>query len=718
MTRHRPTTLAVPAAVGGLLLVAFLTTSGDLTGPPTQTPTSWTDAALILLGGAALAWSIVTAPRRRDAGGGALGRGAALTVWLFGALALLTALSIAWSVAPDQSWEESGRTLAYLAVFGLAAFSARASRAGSARALGAITTAAVALCLWALAVKVFNLPFSGQPNYGRLLAPFGYWNATGLTGALALPGCIWLAAAGPSPTGPSPAGPSPAGPSPADPRPTRIEPRLLLTGLGSAGVALTVSVVVLSYSRSAAAAALAAAVIPIVFLRARRRAIVMGLVGLAGAAPTVAFALINHNIADDGPKSLYGATPHSGTLHRAGPELLLGAITLAALLLTALAAVRLRQRLNTRPASPALLRRFDRTVLTVVGAVPTAIVLWLLLNARGPFGEISQLWHQLTKTNARVGDGAARLTSIASSRSVYWRQAIAIGTHHLLAGTGAGTFFPAYLRYHQALLSPLGEGAHHAHSYLLDTLASFGLIGVAVVLALFSSWCRDVRRALGHVGLHPRERDARWAIVGIVIAFGVSSALDWTWFYPGVAVPALAAAGWLSGLAGRPPAGHQPPEPLSTRPGAILALTALAALTLVAAWASLAPMRSTNSVDASYRAQEQGATGAALADARAAVSEDPLSVNALSRLATVYGAIGDPAQQRAELIRALHVQPENPQPYEQYGIFLICHGAFSSAVAPLRRANRLDITNSQSQRQLLIAALVHNKPVPVCGPQP
>ncbi len=33
----------------------------------------------------------------------------------------------------------------------------------------------------------------------------------------------------------------------------------------------------------------------------------------------------------------------------------------------------------------------------------------------------------------------------------------------------------------------------------------------------------------------------------MVVAFGVSSAIDWTWFVPGVAVPALVAAGWLAG---------------------------------------------------------------------------------------------------------------------------------------------------------------------------
>ena len=60
-------------------------------------------------GGIACAIGVLLAPRRRPHG--------AVTVALFVLLTALTALSIEWSVAPDDSWIETNRTLAYLAVF-------------------------------------------------------------------------------------------------------------------------------------------------------------------------------------------------------------------------------------------------------------------------------------------------------------------------------------------------------------------------------------------------------------------------------------------------------------------------------------------------------------------------------------------------------------------------------------------------------------------------
>jgi len=47
-------------------------------------------------------------------------------------------------------------------------------------------------------------------------------------------------------------------------------------------------------------------------------------------------------------------------------------------------------------------------------------------------------------------------------------------------------------------------------------------------------------------------------LVAVVVTFGVHSAIDWTWFIPGTALPAIIAAGWVAGRdrcgrRGRPP---------------------------------------------------------------------------------------------------------------------------------------------------------------------
>ena len=364
-------------------------------------------------------------------------------------------------------------------------------------------------------------------------------------------------------------------------------------------------------------------------------------------------------------------------------------------------------------------------------------MIWLLANSRGPFGEISHLWRELTSVNGpSVSGGASRLGSIASSRSAYWREALSVGEHHLLGGTGAGSFFPAHLRYSTAKLLPPHLDVKHAHSYVLDTFASFGLVGVVLNLGLCLAWCRDAARSVSarrHPGVGAGELDARWALIGAVIAFGVSSALDWTWYYPGVTVAALLAAGWIAGAAvparnptaqlapagPRGPAGAPRPRTVPG-PGAIVALTALLALTLAVAWESLAPMRSTQSITASQTALEAQQGNAAESDARAAINEDPLSALAREQLATVYGAFGDAARERAELVKATQIQPDNPQPFLALGSYLLCSGDNDlAAVAPLRRATVLDITDSNQQAEALGVATAHQRPsATLCGELP
>jgi hypothetical protein len=712
-TRARPTLPALRclplSALGaaGLVLLALLTASSELTQTPIQVSAYWVDSALILAGGGAMGALVIT--RRQGAG--------RLTLGLFGALAVLTALSIAWSVAPDQSWEESGRTAAYLATFAVALVAARRGGGVSRGAVITITLAAAALCVWALAVKVLSLNLYGQPSYGRLVAPSGYWNATGLTGALALPGLIWLAARRQTPAA---------------------------AGLAVAGIAIAASVVALSYSRSAVLAALLGTLIPLAFLHARRRSVVMLMIGLLGALPICLYALIDHTISSDLSNSLYGDGPIQ--LNRTGAGLVLGAIILTVAVLLSVGAATLSRRLDAQPQPAARLAWLDRGLLALLSTVPVAVILWLLLNQRGPTGEISHLWHSLTANDPDTGDSASRLGTLANSRSAYWHQALSVGRHHLLAGAGAGSFYPALQRYADATLTPPGNTAHDAHSYVLNTFASFGLIGVALNLALFGSWCRDAGRAIwsrargtGGGPSAPVERDARWALIGVVIAFGASSAIDYTWSFPAVTVPALLAAGWIAGVgpaarrttAQLAPAGPTAPagapaRAISARPGAILALTALTAVTLAVAWESLAPMRSIQSAAASTSAQTaadvavghhdvHAATvdaGDALHDARAAVSEDPLSVDARVRLATVYQALGQPFAARAQLVRATQVQPENPQSFYWLGFYLLGRGDDGAATVPLKRATVLDITDSLCQTQALAAAEAR-RPAPV-----
>ena len=252
---------AVAGLAAALVLIAFVTGGGDTLGPNT-----WTEIALVVIGAAVAIWLIVSGAPGRGPGG--------LALALFGAVTLLTALSVLWSVEPDQSWIEAGRTLAYFAVFAAALAVARRLPARWPAAVGGIAVFAIALSAWAVLVKVFTWQIGEQVQYGRLLSPFGYWNATGLVAALGLPALLW--AAGRRGSGP------------------------LVRGLTAPAMTLLITVVVLSYSRSALAAAVLGSAVPLVLGQTRLRAVALFAIGAAGAAAVCGWALGDHALTGDG----------------------------------------------------------------------------------------------------------------------------------------------------------------------------------------------------------------------------------------------------------------------------------------------------------------------------------------------------------------------------------------------------------------------------------
>jgi cytochrome c-type biogenesis protein CcmH/NrfG len=87
---------------------------------------------------------------------------------------------------------------------------------------------------------------------------------------------------------------------------------------------------------------------------------------------------------------------------------------------------------------------------------------------------------------------------------------------------------------------------------------------------------------------------------------------------------------------------------------------------LLAAWAQWQPLRSFDAANEALALLPHDPAGAR-AMARRAVSRDPLSVQALSTLATVQESAGESAQARATLQRAVRLQPSNPQTWKALG---------------------------------------------------
>ena len=667
MSRLRRAGVTTDVAVGALLaagfaLVVFVATGGTDLGPNT-----WVQIALLVVAAGCAVALLLVRPQGRIEGAAALG--------LFAALAALTYLSIAWSVQPATSWTEANRTLSYLAAFGAALALARLVPARWPALTGAIGTVAVVACGYALLTKVFPGSLDAADTYGRLRVPFDYWNATGLMAAMGLPVCLWAGA--------------------------RSGSGRVLRALAVPAITILTTALILSYSRGALLAALVGLACWFALVPLRLRATLVLVLGGAGGAIASAWALAHHAITHD-----YQALSARTT---AGHDF--GLVLLIVVILSAIVGWAMTIGMDRVTLSERLRHRIGTALIVLVAMVPVAVVIGAAASSRGLTGEASHAWHTLTSSSlsSQPGNTAARLGSLGNSRSVYWHEGLQVGEHAPLAGVGAGGFDTARTRY-----TTNSTVFAHAHSYLIETFADLGLIGLAISLALLFVWARACRRTLavppGGERSSP-ERTGLFTLLSVVVIFGVSSLIDWTWFVPGVAVPALAAAGWLAGrgpiAADRAQTAPErterttaPASRLALTPGRLAGATGIGVALLVAGFFVWQPLHSADLFGSAINEMGRGDAAAALADARGAADSDPVSIDPLLEESAIYTAMGNEAAARGALVQATSLQPENPQPWVQLGQFDLQAHQIQLAVGELETAHRLDLASGPISQQL------------------
>jgi tetratricopeptide (TPR) repeat protein len=642
------------------------------------------EIALVLTGGLIVAAAVLYGRR------GPLHGATALV--LFAALAALTALSIEWSVAPDLSWIEANRTFAYLLVFAAALAAARLAPRAAPVLLGGLLIAAAAIVGYALLSRVWPGSLAENEIYARIGQPFDYWNAVGLTAALAVPPALWLG--------------------------TRRSGNPLASALAFPLLGMLIVTLVLTASRGSVAAALAGALIWLVAVPLRLRSATLLLTAGAGAAPVIAWALSKDAFTED--RVAVAVRESVGT--ELGLLVLLMAAGLLAVGLT------LRFGEHRLIASIRLRRRLGIAVLAVACAAPMLALGSAVLGDRDLSDTISNRVDELTSETARTPGDPSRLTAASSSRSQYWREAADVFEDRPDIGTGAGTFGVARLRYRDK-----GLGSRHAHGYVPQTLADLGLAGLGTTLALAVAWLVAAVRA---TDLYPRIRPGRrrrerppWdgervAAVAVALAalvFGLQSAIDWTWFVPAPAVMALAAAGFVAGRGptgatadeptaslaavetGEPPwalaggGGNWPPR-RPARPRLVLAGGVLTCA-LLFAWAAWQPERAERAGDRSLRLLEDGRVQAASEEADSAHDINPLSPQPLFLKAAAEEAAGRKQSALATLERAVVDYPSNPQVWLRLADFqLDSLDRPQAALRTLRGALYLDPHSSAAQR--------------------
>ncbi|MGN6872942.1 MAG: O-antigen ligase family protein [Solirubrobacteraceae bacterium] len=669
-TGERPTTrirgvgVTVDAAFAALLTVGFGLVVFVATGGTNLGPNTWVQIALLVIGvGCVTALLLRRGPRQPGP--------AVAVVALFAALAALTYLSIAWSVQPATSWLEADRTLSYLAAFGAAVALARLAPSRWPAVVGAVGAVTAIVCGYALLTKVFPATLDPGDTVGRLRVPFDYFNAIGLMAALGLPACLWAG--------------------------TRPATGWVLRSLTVPALAVLLTTLVLSYSRGALLAAVIGLACWFVLVPVRLRGAALLAVGALGAAFASLWALSHHAITHSGASS--AAQTSQGHTY--------GVILLAVVILGALAGFALTRAMDRTVLAATTRRRIGTALLVCVALVPLVAIAGAAASSRGLSGQVSHVWSELTSTtpSSGVSNNPDRLGQLSNSRPLYWSEGLKVGEHAVLAGTGAGGFDTARTRY---TTNPLEVA--HAHSYAIETFADFGLIGIAVSLALLVAWGAAVRRTLwpgrddpGHDdAIRVAERTGLNTMLAVVVTYGVSSLIDWTWFIPGVTVLALVCAGWLAGR-GPLTEAEAAPAARSTGPlplGRLATAIGVVAVALIAAWFVWQPLHSSDQVTAAIGAMTRGDAPAALADARGAAASNPQSVDPLWELSAIYSAMGNQAASRAELVKATDVQPSNAETWQQLGSYDLQAHHPALATGELQRALRLDRTSQITAENL------------------
>ena len=664
-----PPWLPGPALAVGI--AALLVASVAIAGGGLQLRTLTVVEIIVdLLAGATCAAAVLVAPSARR-----LHLSTRIAIAAFAGLEVLTGLSLIWSIDPSGAWIEANRTFSLLAAFGAGIALARLAPHRWRALLGAILLASASLSLYALLTKVFPAWLAPDETYARLQQPFEYWNAVGLLAALGVPPALWLG--------------------------SRRDGHGVVNALAFPLLALFLITILVAYSRGALLAVLVGVALWLwlVPLRLRSAAVL--------APPVIAGLLVSFWTFTQDGLDKDGAP--LWLRRNAGDEFGVALIATGVVMLAAgLYIVFSRE---DRRLSPAARRGWGTALLVTLALVPVAVAGALAASSRGFGGSISHGWHSLTDPNANTpANDPSRLTAVGSVRARYWREAIDIFKARPAVGVGAGGYAIARSRFRRDTLD-----VHHAHGYLVQTAADLGIAGQLLSLVLFGAWVASALRAAAiwrpwPPGLGDAERQGLVTLAILVAVFGVHSLIDWTWFIPGTALPALLCAGWLSGRAAGPP--RAPGATLRRElPWRAAAAAVVFAAALAGAFATLGPERAAIRVDDALAALAAGQPDRARTLANEAVQANPLAVEPLFTLSRIEATQGRIPQASAPLEHAVQLQPANPTTWLHLaGFELATLHDRSAAKRDVRPALYLDPRSTYAQALYIAAATKPAKP--------
>jgi hypothetical protein len=320
-------------------------------------------------------------------------------------------------------------------------------------------------------------------------------------------------------------------------------------------------------------------------------------------------------------------------------------------------------------------RREAGRALALGGAAVVLVGLVALVLAVG--NPVSWGWDEFASERA-TGADPGRLASLGSNnRWQWWNEAVDVWQADPVSGAGAGTFELARRRYRENAL-PVTQ----PHDVPLQALADGGLVGLALFLGAVAAGIVVVVGALR--GLRGEERAAAAALAVLPAVWLVHGLADYDLDFVAVSAPPLFALGVLAG-AGRPGVvARRPFWALAAVAGALACIAVL-----------VAPPLATRAVDSSTRALERRDFAAALDDADRAGSLNPFSLESLFARARAQWLGGDQPAALASFREAVSRQPDNPESWEQLGLYLYERHDLCQAYRALNEEYTLDPNGRQ-----------------------
>jgi O-antigen ligase len=596
--RRRPLGTWLPLALAPVIAVAIVVVALDEGG----TPVSTRSVAAILVWWGLLVGVVFTLVQPVPIPRVALWCGGLLL-----ALAVWAGISIGWAPSAERAFEEMDRLLLYAGILLLPIAFARRAHAG--RWMDGLALAIAVVGLLALAQRLFPglLP---SPNIAsvlpgaktRLQYPLGYWNGLASFLGLGVPLLLRSAVA-------------------ARTWPWRAAALAPLPALAAA--------IYLTSSRGGVAVALLGAVVFVALAGERMRALFALVLAGLGSLGAVA-AVSAHTVLEDGPFD----SPAAHSAGREAAAIVIGACLVAGLAYAAIAA-RTPARLRIHP-------------LVWAGA---ALVLVAALALADPAARIKEFKAPPPPGASSFGVSSHLSSGAGSGRWQFWSAAVDQFRAHPFKGGGAGSYEPWWAQH-----GSIDWFVRNAHSLWLETLGELGIVGFVLLVAAFvlgfAAGIGRLRRSSS------AERTTLAALLAVLAAFVLGSALDWIWQLPAIAAVAMIALGLLVGPATVPAAtataravrAGDTPHAAARRFGARAAVAVAAWVVIVAA---AIPLLVSQQLDASRAAASRGDLTEALDRARNAEAIQPWAASPRLQLALAHEETGRLDLARGDIAAAI-----------------------------------------------------------------